>query len=190
MIDDGFLIRTLQRPPLTGVRAVLFGLAAVAVPTLIHGVVVGNGVALAFIVYVPSVVLAAVFMRSWHAALLALACAAAADWFFLEQQNQLTISASDLVGVPIFLFSSALILGGVRAVKSVLRTTFSPNAAPAKVLFSEEKGHAWAHWHGDRPSLPLGPHEEVADMMEDYLAQVELGKRLTGEKRKSRRASR
>jgi len=188
MIDSSFLIRTLQRPPLTGARAVLFGLAAVAVPTLIHSVVVGSGVALAFIVYVPSVALAAVFMRSWHAALLTLACAAAADWFFLEQQNQLTFSASDLVGVPVFLLSSALILGGVRAIKSLLQATFSPNAAPTKVIFSEEKGHAWAHWHGDRPSLPLGPHEEVADMMEDYLAQVELGKRLTGEKRNSRRA--
>ena len=190
MIDNSFLVRTLQRPPLTGARAVLFGLAAVAIPTLIYKVAVGNGVALAFIVYVPSVVLAAVFMRSWHAALLVLACAAAGDWFFLEQQNQITFSASDLVGVPIFLFSSALILGGVRAIKSLLHAAFSPNAAPSNVLFSEEKGHAWAHWHGDRPSLPLGPHEEVADMMEDYLAQVELGKRLTGEKRKSRRASR
>jgi len=190
MIDSSFLIRTLQRPPLTGAHALLFGLAAVAAPTLIHGAVVGNGVALAFIVYVPSVVLAAVFMRSWHAVLLAFACAAAGDWFFLEQHDQVTFSASDLVGVPVFLFSSALILLVVRAVKSLLHVAFSPNAAPSKVIFSEEKGHAWAHWHGDRPSLPLGPHDEVADMMEDYIAQVELGNRLTGQKRKSRRAQR
>jgi len=190
MIDSGFLIRTLKRPPLAGAHALLFGLVAVAAPTLVHDAVVGNGVALAFIVYVPSVVLAAVFMRSWHAALLAFACAAAGDWFFLEQQKGITFSASDLVGVPVFLFSSALILGGVRAMKSLLHVTFSPNAAPSKVIFSEEKGHAWAHWHGDRPSLPRGPHEEVADMMEDYLAQVELGKRLTGEKRRFRRAKR
>jgi hypothetical protein len=189
MIDiGGSLLRTLQRPHLTGVRALLFGLASVAFPTLIHGAVGGRGVALAFIVYVPSVVLAAVFLRSWQAALVALACAAAGDWFFLERTNQITFSASDLVGVPVFLFSSALILGVVRAIRNLLRATFSPESAPSKVIFSEEKGHAWAHWHSDRPSLPLGPHEEVADMMEDYLAQVELGKRLTGNKRKSRRA--
>jgi hypothetical protein len=147
----------------------------------------GSGIGLAFIVYVPSIVLAALFMRSWQAALIALACAAAGDWFFLEQDSRITFSVSDLIGVPVFLASSALIIGVVRAIRSLVRECFSPEAAPGKVIFSEEKGHAWAHWHGDRPSLPLGPHEEVADMMEDYLAQVELGKRLAGEERESGR---
>jgi len=187
MNSNGFLKKTLHRPPLTGAHAILFSLAAVAVPTLIHAVVDGSGIGLAFIVYIPSIVLAALFMRSWQAALIALACAAAGDWFFLEQDNRITFSVSDLIGVPVFLASSALIIGVVRAIRSLVHECFSPDAAPGKVIFSEEKGHAWAHWHGDRPSLPLGPHEEVADMMEDYLAQVELGKRLAGEERKSGR---
>jgi len=189
MINDGFLKKTLQRPRLAGARAILFGFAAVAVPTLIHAVVDGNGIALAFIVYVPSVVLAALCMRSWQATLVALACAAAGDWFFLEQGNQITFSASDLIGVPVFLGSSALIIGVARAMKSLVHERYSPDAASDKVIFSEEKGHAWAHWRGDRPSLPLGPHEEVAEMMEDYLAQVELGKRLAGEDRKKYRGA-
>jgi hypothetical protein len=188
MLKDGFLKKTLQRPPLTGAAAILFGLAAVVVPTLIHDVVRSSGTGLAFIVYVPSVVLAALFMRSWQAAFVAFACATAGDWFFLEQSDRITFSASDLIGVPVFLASSALIIGVVRAINSFVHEYFLPSATPDKVIFSEEKGHAWAHWHSDRPSLPLGPHDEVAEMMEDYLAQVELGHRLTGKARESRRA--
>jgi len=188
MINSSLLEKTLERPPLTGARAILFSVAAVAIPTLIHSVVDGSGIGLAFIVYVPSVVLAALFMRSWQAALIALACAAAGDWFFLEQADRITFSTSDLIGVPVFLASSALIIGVVRTIRRVVHECFSPDAVPGKVIFSEEKGQAWAHWQGDRPSLPLGPHEEVAEMMEDYLAQVELGKRLNAEDRKPRRA--
>lgn len=176
-----FLKKTLQQPLLTGARAFLFGFALVALPTLIHLVASGGGggIGLAFIVYVPSVVLAALFMKSWQAALIALASAAAGDWFFLEQENSITFSAADLIGGPVFLASSALIIGVVRAIRALVHECFSPRANPGKVVFSEEKGHAWAHWHSDRPSLPLGPHEEVAAMMEDYIAQVEIGKRLT-----------
>ena len=45
------------------------------------------------------------------------------------------------------------------------------------VIFSLERGQAWASWPG-AATVRLGPHKEVAAMMEDFLAQVELGERL------------
>ena len=52
--------------------------------------------------------------------------------------------------------------------------------APAGIIFSLEKGEVWASWHGSGPPMRLGSQERVEAMMEDFLAQGELGKRLTG----------
>ena len=180
---NGLLKMALQQPPLTGGRALLFGTAALTAPTLMHFVVDGSGRALAFVAYFPSVVLAALVMRSWQAALFAVACACASDWFFLEQTDHLTFSANDVLGIPIFLAASALIIAVVRAMRGFIERIHSPNASPSKLIFSEEKQQAWVHFDNDRPSVRLGPHEEVAEMMEDYIAQVEFGRRLTGKPR-------
>lgn len=46
------------------------------------------------------------------------------------------------------------------------------------VVFSRESGVVWASWYDNRASVRLGDEEHVADMMADFLAQLELGKRL------------
>ena len=47
------------------------------------------------------------------------------------------------------------------------------------VIFSLEGGRVWASWPGADSNVVLGTKEEVAEMMRDFLAQVELGERLT-----------
>jgi hypothetical protein len=50
--------------------------------------------------------------------------------------------------------------------------------SPAGLIFSLDRGEAWASWYGSGASIRLGPQEEVAAMMEDFLAQLELGEHL------------
>ena len=46
-----------------------------------------------------------------------------------------------------------------------------------QVIFSSRDGYVWVSWPTGG-AVKLGPHEVVADMMRDFLAQDALGKRL------------
>jgi hypothetical protein len=37
--------------------------------------------------------------------------------------------------------------------------------------------------HGGKSPVKLGPHKDVAEMMEDYIAQVEFGEKLNTSKK-------
>jgi len=50
--------------------------------------------------------------------------------------------------------------------------------ASGQVVFSLENNQAWAGWHGHRTMVQLGTKDDVAEMMEDFLAQLELAERL------------
>jgi hypothetical protein len=47
-----------------------------------------------------------------------------------------------------------------------------------EIIFSERDGYVLASWPGTNASVRLGRREMVAAMMEDFLAQAALGKRL------------
>jgi hypothetical protein len=46
------------------------------------------------------------------------------------------------------------------------------------IIFSSRDGFVWATWPETEGAVRLGRHEIVAAMMEDFLAQDALGKRL------------
>jgi len=46
------------------------------------------------------------------------------------------------------------------------------------IIFSSREGFAWASWPETEVAIRLGRHEMVAAMMQDFLAQDALGKRL------------
>ena len=46
------------------------------------------------------------------------------------------------------------------------------------IIFSLHDGYVLASWPGTDASVRLGRHETVAAMMEDFLAQDALGRRL------------
>jgi hypothetical protein len=46
------------------------------------------------------------------------------------------------------------------------------------IVFRLEDGEAWASWYGVDAPVRLGSPDEAVPMMEDFLARVELGKRL------------
>jgi hypothetical protein len=81
-----------------------------------------------------------------------------------------------------FLVVSALIIGLVQAIRTAFEDLIGPTAGDG-VFFSLENGQAWASWPTAGFHLRLGPQEDVAAMMKDFVAQVELGKRLSGEAR-------
>jgi hypothetical protein len=160
--------------------AIVWTVLAVIVPTVVRAGVDEIVMGCESIVYVPSVLLAAIFLGARHAAIVAVASAFVSDWMFMGHEHSL-FETCDLFGIGIFILASALIIASVELPRQVPKTVLSsaPDGDPAGIVFSLENGQAWVSWYGGRCPVRLGPKSEVADMMQDFLAQLEVGERLT-----------
>ena len=82
-----------------------------------------------------------------------------------------------------FLFGSGLTIGSVEVIRREFQKTPDtpgPGERTGGIVFSLEDGEAWVSWYGKRSAVRLGTQEEVTEMMQDFIAQVELAKRLRG----------
>ena len=181
MVRTAFLA-TLLVTPLAGPLASILTAAALAVPTAIlsldHAVPAGA----CCITYFPFVLLSAVLLRPIYAAATAIGSVGLADALFMGPRYQLLETPMDLFGNIASLVSFALLLALVVLFRRILaqpaRQQVSVESATG-IIFSLERGVALASLPGARIPVLLGPEEEVAEMMRDFLAQLEVGKRLT-----------
>jgi hypothetical protein len=178
MTVNCYLKRWLPGPPITGRWALVCMVAAVAVPTFVRASVDGMVADSAFIPYFPFVLLSAILLGWRHAAAVAVASAIVADLLFVDPRFIFMAGPTDVFGIIIFLASSVLAICLVNAIRSVIQDGVSPPGSGDGIIFSLERGQAWASWRGANYYLRLGQPDEVAEMMKDYLAQLELGKRL------------
>lgn len=174
--------RFLLAPPARGRKALLYAILLVAIPTgirLLLDPIVGGR--LPFFTYMPFIILAGALLTWRNAGLVALVSWVTADLLFMTPRYDLTITTVEVVGFLIFLVSAFLIIALVEAVRTIVENSLRP-ARPegfsAPVVFSLEGGQAWASWYGSHSWVRLGPEDDVAEMMHDFLAQRELGKRL------------
>jgi len=154
---------------------------AVAVPALIRLGASSFVMGCETIVFVPSVLLTALFLGLRYAAFTALISALVADILFLGHDYEILESGCDVFGLIVFLLASALIIASVEMPRRMQEG--APQDAPAReptgIIFSLEGGQAFASWYGRGSPVKLGPEGEVAEMMRDFLAQLEVGRRLT-----------
>jgi len=79
-----------------------------------------------------------------------------------------------------FAATSAIMIG----IASVLRRLVAPfpsavtHQPAGGIVFSLDKGQVWANWYGLAAPVRLGTRNEVSYMMQDFLAQEELARRL------------
>lgn len=174
------LMRRLLEPSVTGKRAIGLITLCIAIPTLIRAAVDGFVTGCEFSVFLPFVLVAAIFMEWRHAAIVALGSVGLADYLFMTHTAFFS-GPCDLYVVGIFLTSSTLIISLVQFIRfrfaGVISTDRSEFAS-GQVVFSLENNQAWAGWHGHRTMVQLGTKDDVAEMMEDFLAQLELAERL------------
>lgn len=173
-------IRRLVAPSVTGYQAIGLGAALITIPTLIRAAVDGIVTGCEFSVYLPFVLVAAVLMEWRYAAAVALASVGLADYVFMQHVAFFS-GPCDVYVVGVFLTASAFIIGLVQIIRASFAgiiTTDRSEFASGQVVFSLENNRAWAGWHGHRTMVQLGSKDEVAEMMEDFLAQLELAERL------------
>jgi len=166
--------RWLRLPVLSDWQALLCGVVAVGIPTLVRAAVNGEVTGCEFTPYLPFVLISAVLLRWWQAGIVALASVAIMGDLF---SGSMSVMPCFVPAAAIFLASSAAMIGVAMLLRRCIqdRSTEQPSGG---IVFSLEKGEVWASWYGDGQPVRLGTERKVAVMMEDFLAQVELGKRL------------
>lgn len=176
------LSRLLLAPPVTGLRAYLYGIALIAAPTclrlLVDDVVSGW---LPFFFYMPFLIVAAALLNWKHAAVVAMVSWMLANILFVDPRYQFSFTAVEIIGFTAFSISAILTIILVEAVRSIVENSLRPtrpDSFSTPVVFSLDCGQAWVSWYGSHSWVRLGEEELVAEMMEDFLAQRALGKRL------------
>jgi len=175
---DGFA-RWLVQHRLTGTQALLCAAltlgSALAVRAAVDGMVTGCE----FTPYLPAVLVSAILLRWWQAALVALAAPMLHGVAFIGSPWHFLDSACFQSTGGMFLLSSAVIIGVAVIVRQTLELPrHSAEDNSGGIVFSLEKGEVWASWYGSARPVRLGDRNRVETMMADFLAQVELGKRL------------
>ena len=174
------LMRRFLEPSVTAYQALGLGVLVIAIPTLIRAAVDGIVTGCEFSVYQPFVLVAAVLMQWRYAAAVALASVGLADYLFMTHASFFS-GPCDVYVVGVFLAISTLIICLVQLIRirfAGIISTDRSEFASGKVVFSLENNQAWAGWHGHKTMVQLGRKDDVAEMMEDFLAQLELAERL------------
>jgi hypothetical protein len=176
------LARWVSVPPLRGNRRLVVAIAAVAAPTMLRAVASpaqGDG----FCAYLPFLSLVA-FAVDWRtAAALAVICGLVADYLFEGTPRQFLADKCEIMGIIYFGVAAALVIGLSQAFRKAVADPLwlaDRGAHHAGLVFSRRAGQACVSWYGGRSFVPLGPADEVEAMMRDFLAQQELGRRLSG----------
>lgn len=158
----------------------MYAIGAVAIPTAIRAAIDGVVTGCEFTPYLPFVLLAAILIGWWQAALVALASVAVLGGLFIGSPSHFLASACSRSSAEVFLGSSAIVIVAVTMVRHVVAELQKRRADPPGdgIIFSLDKGEVWASWNGTSEALHLGSRESVEAMMEDFLAQGELGNRL------------
>ena len=170
--------RWLQEP-LTGRLAFLCGVVAVAIPTLIRVAVHGTITGCEFTPYLPFVLISAILLRWWQAGIVALASVGIMGGLLGGSPVPLELACFG-PAAGMFLASSAVMIFIAAMTRRLFASIQNRGADESEggIVFSLEKGEVWASWYGQSAPVRLGSQRKVSEMMEDFLAQVELGKRL------------
>lgn len=171
----------LKEPTPTGSLALFVGVLAVAVPSIARAAVSGLVTGCEFTPYLPFVLLAAVLLRWWQAMSVALAAVAIMGGWILGTASEHLMSACFTSSAGVFLAGSALTIGTVVLMRRALAASRPRSVQePADgIVFSLRDNKVWASWHGSDQPVCLGTQDHVEYMMSDFLAQGELGRRLS-----------
>jgi hypothetical protein len=153
--------------------------AAVALPTVFRAVTERGGSDLC--PYIPFMIIAAI-MLDWHAAAaVALGSSFLAAYVFDGARLPVMAMPCASAGIIYFAIGSVLTIAFAQAFRKAIADPLwlhVPNASRRGLVFSQREGQACVSWYGGRSFVPLGPADEVEEMMRDFLAQQDVGRRL------------
>jgi len=172
MIRGGFM-KWVQAPPVTGWMALLCGLAAIWLPTIVRASVNGSVAGCEFTPYLPFVLICAILLRWWQAGVVALASVAILGGLFGGSAHLDFQCFASAAGI--FLGASAMLIAIALLVRRSLQERGADHSSGG-LVFSLDKGEVWASWRGQSSPVRLGSQRRVTETMESFLANAEPGK--------------
>jgi hypothetical protein len=164
--------------PLQGWQALVCATLALALPTVVRSAVNGVITGCEFTPYLPFVFICAVLLRWWQAGLVAFASLALLGGLFEGLPSQHLAEACFVTSAAIFLAASAGLIAFALVLQRFITGLQTPDEAAGGVVFSLDRGEVWASWYGHDYPLRLGTRRKVRTMMEDFLKQEDLARRL------------
>ena len=178
MIRDS-LTNMVLAPSIRGVPAALCVVLTAAVPSAIRAAVAGFVSGCELTIYLPFVLVAVLFLGWRHAAATALLSVLFAEFVMMQPHHSFLSSACSIYSLSVFAGASLALIGTVEGLRRLMNWRLEKiGSSEGNIVFSLENGQAWASWYGQTSPVQLGPHEEVAEMMQDFIAQLEVGRRL------------
>jgi hypothetical protein len=169
------------RPPLDAKGAITWFLIAMPAAALIRASMECGDMAGECCTPLFLFVLLSAILLGWAGAVLATVASIVTAALFWPGAHHMHANRWEFWGVALFILYSALIIGAVE----FTRRTFARFSRLADlqehssgIIFSVERGQAWASWPGSPVPVRLGPQDEVAEMMEDFIAQRACSERL------------
>jgi hypothetical protein len=153
---------------------------AVALPTVIRLGMSAHMDTRACTIFCPFV-LATSILCGWRYAIAMAAGSAIARNTIIGATYTFHFATSDIAALSTFLGFSAFAILVVQLFRITAARSLRQAGAEARasgIVFSLDSGQAWASWYGIDAPVRLGPEDEVVQMMEDFIAQAELGRQL------------
>jgi hypothetical protein len=171
----------LFTPPLHGAWALVASVVSVALPTAI-GLGLPSQIAEQPCTIFCPFVLATSILCGWRYALpVALGSAIACSSIPMSNPYEFHVGSGEIEWMLTFLAYSAFAILVVQLFRRTAARSLRQAGAKEHaggIVFSLDGGQAWASWYGIDAPVRLGPRDEVVRMMEDFIAQVEVGRRL------------
>lgn len=171
----------LFAPPVSGVWAWAIAAASIAVPSILRISIPPHLMDQGCTTFIPFVLATSILCGWRYASLVAVGSVISCHTIMAGTPFDLNFSDSQIEGYGIFLAASALMIAVVRLFRAAAARSLRQAGAKGNgkgVVFSLDRGEAWASWYGVDAPVRLGPRDQVVHMMEDFIKQVELGKKF------------
>jgi len=133
-------------------------------------------------IFCPFVLLAAIMCGSNCALVVAMGDAIACNTILMGKPYMFHFTRPEIESLGTFVAYSVFLIFIVQLFRLTAARSLRQAGAKERtkgIVFSSNDGQAWASWYGVDAPVRLGPVNEVLHMMEDFIAQAEVGKRLS-----------
>lgn len=186
-MQSNFLARTrisknwLFREPVRGGWAVVFAIGGIAIPTMIRLMMSPGIDDESCTIFCPFVLTVSILCGWRYALATAVGSAVACNTILMGWPYRFHFSRPEIEGLSTFLGYSAFMISVVWLFRTTAARSLRQAGAQERVsgvVFSLDDGQAWASSYGVDAPVRLGPVEDVIPMMEDFIAQVDVSRRL------------
>jgi len=171
----------LFAPPLRGAPAWAVTVASIVIPTFIRLNMLPDVDDQTCTIFFPFVLATSILCGWRYASVVIISTAIACNTILMGAPYRFHFTRAEFEGIGTYVAYSVFMIAVIRLFRGAAARSLRQAGAKSNgkgVVFSLDRGEAWASWYGVDAPVRLGPRDQVVHMMEDFIKQVELGKKF------------